>query len=144
MQRRDFLAACGLASAALVYSNPLRAQAASPKRTFHLKYGPHFGMFEQSAGKDLVDQLKVAADQGFTAWEDNGLKDRSVADQERIAKAMQELGITMGVFVGSQIDWSKPSLTTGKQEIRDQFLADIRSSVDVAKRVNAKWMTIVP
>ena len=56
---------------------------------------------------------------------------------------MQQLGIQMGVFVASSIDWKKPTLTTGKQEIRDKFLSEIRESVEVAKRVNAKWMTVV-
>jgi hydroxypyruvate isomerase len=146
MKRRDFLAAGGLAGAALLTSNVLRAKAAEaqPKHKFHLKYAPHFGMFASLAGQDLVDQLKFAADQGFTAWEDNGLKGRSVEDQDRIARTMQELGMTMGVFVGSQIDWSKPSLTTGSDDLRAKFLEDIRSSVDVAKRAHAKWMTVVP
>ncbi len=146
MKRREFLAAGSLAGATLLSSTGLRDRAAesNPKRSFRLRYAPHFGMFEQSAGPDLVDQLKFAADQGFTAWEDNNLKDRTVEDQERIARTMQELGMTMGVFVGSRIDWSIPSLTTGSADIRDKFLADIRSSVEVAKRVHAKWMTVVP
>lgn len=146
MKRREFLSAGGLAGAALMTSTVLRAQTtgAEPKHKFHLKYAPHFGMFANLAGQDLVDQLKFAADQGFTAWEDNDLKNRSVEDQDRIARTMEELGMTMGVFVGSRIDWSKPSLTTGGGEVREQFLADIRSSVEVAKRAHAKWMTVVP
>jgi hypothetical protein len=33
-------------------------------------------MFENSAGKDVVDQLKFMADNGFTALEDNGMMGR--------------------------------------------------------------------
>ena len=40
--------------------------------------------------------------------------------------------------------WKEPGLTTGKEDIRDQFLKEIRESVEVAKRVNATWMTVVP
>ena len=111
---------------------------------FQLKYAPHFGMFQHSAGKDPLDQLRFAADQGFTAWEDNGMKGRAVEDQNKIAATMQQLGMTMGVFVASSIDWQQPSLTTGSQDVTDKFLAEIRASVEVAKRVQATWMTVVP
>lgn len=114
------------------------------KKPFRMKYAPHFGMFQASAGPDPVDQLKFAADQGFRAWEDNGMRGRSVAEQERIAKAMTDLGMTMGVFVANDIDWSSPTLTTGQAQHLDRFVQNIRDSVEVAKRVNAKWMTVVP
>lgn len=114
------------------------------KKPFRMKYAPHFGMFQASAGPDPIDQLKFAADQGFRAWEDNGMRGRSVAEQERIAKAMTDLGMTMGVFVANDIDWSSPTLTTGQAQHLDRFVQNIRDSVEVAKRVNAKWMTVVP
>ncbi|MCZ7581378.1 MAG: TIM barrel protein [Fimbriimonadaceae bacterium] len=117
----------------------------SPQRkVFHLNYAPHFGMFQNHAGSDPVDQLKFAADEGFRAWEDNGMKGRSPQEQEKIAKTMSDLGITMGVFVANTIDWTNPTLTTGRQDHLERFVKDIRDSVEVAKRVNAKWMTVVP
>ncbi|HLO98530.1 MAG TPA: TIM barrel protein [Fimbriimonas sp.] len=107
---------------------------------FRLKYAPHFGMFG-SVGND-IDQLKFAADEGFHAWEDNGMKGRSVADQEKIAKTMTDLGITMGVFVvNGDTAWNN-SISSGKG--LEKFIEECKSSVDVAKRVNAKWMTVVP
>lgn len=106
---------------------------------FRLKYAPHFGMFG-SVGND-IDQLKFAADEGFHGWEDNGMKGRSVQDQEKIAKTMTDLGITMGVFVvNGDTAWNS-SIASGKH---DKFIEECKSSVDVAKRVNAKWMTVVP
>lgn len=114
------------------------------KKPFRMKYAPHFGMFQGSAGPDPVDQLKFAADVGFRAWEDNGMRGRPVAEQEKIAKAMRDLGMTMGVFVANDIDWSSPTLTTGQAQHVDRFVQNIRDSVEVAKRVNAKWMTVVP
>jgi hydroxypyruvate isomerase len=111
---------------------------------FTLKFAPHFGMFKHSAGTDPVDELKFAADEGFKAWEENLMRKYSVADQERISKAMTQLGMEMGVFVPClDIAWV-PSLVTGKQEWTDKFLGDLRESVEVAKRMNAKWMTVVP
>lgn len=144
MQRRDFLAtaaAAGLAASAGTTS----AQAAAPKRQFHLKYAPHFGMFDNLAGKDPVAQLEFAADQGFTAWEDNGMKGRSVEQQEQLAKAMDRLGMTMGVFVAYGIgSFGKKSFTSDNAGLQEEVLKEIKESVEVAKRVNAKWMTVVP
>src|SRR5690606_40467770 len=37
-----------------------------------------------------------------------------------------------------------PTLTTGKKEHLDVFLSACRKSIEAAKRVNAKWMTVVP
>jgi hydroxypyruvate isomerase len=83
-------------------------------------------------------------DEGFRALEDNGMKGKDVNTQEKIASQMVRLGMKMGVFVAHTIYWNEPSLTTGKQDKLDQFLSEIRESVEVAKRVNAKWMTVVP
>lgn len=111
---------------------------------FNLNYAPHFGMFGNSAGKDPVDQLKFMHERGFRAMEDNGMKGRSVEDQQRIANEMERLDMRMGVFVAHEIFWNKPNLTNGDPELREKFLREIGESVEVAKRVNAKWMTVVP
>lgn len=111
---------------------------------FNLKYAPHFGMFQNSSGRDLIDQIKYMADMGFRAFEDNGMKGRDTSTQNRIAREMENLDMEMGVFVAHQIYWSEPNLARGDQDKLEEFLDDIRSSVEVAKRVNAKWMTVVP
>lgn len=114
------------------------------KNTFKMKYAPHFGMFENSAGKDLIDQLKFMVDNGFMALEDNGLLSKDTALQEKIGNQLAKSGMTMGVFVIDGGDNWKPSLTTGKKDFIDNFLKTCKKSVEVAKRVNAKWMTVVP
>ena len=146
MHRREFLPAVAGASigAAIAFNHPLRAQETPTASSgFKLKYAPHFGMFKNSAGNDLVDQLKFAADQGFTAWEDNGMKGRSVDDQKRIAKAMDELGMEMGVFVITG-GFGKVSFAGSNTEVHEQVLKEIRDGIEVAKRVNVTWMTVVP
>lgn len=122
---------------------------ASPKSSvtshpFKLKYAPHLGMFKNLAGDDPIDQLNFMADQGFTAFEDNGMKSRSIETQEQMAKTMAKRNMTMGVFVAHKIYWKEPNLANGDKTKREEFLSDIKSSVEVAKRVNAKWMTVVP
>ncbi len=101
-------------------------------------------MFENNAGKDLLDQIQFMADAGFRAMEDNGMKDRDVATQEKIAGKMAKLGMQMGVFVGHEIYWTEPNLTSGDKDLLEKFLKEITESVEVAKRVNATWMTVVP
>lgn len=111
---------------------------------FNLKYAPHDGMFKEYAGKSIIDQLEFMADQGFTAFEDNEMRNRTVAVQNEMAKVMEKRGLEMGVFVAHEIYWKEPNLASGKKEWRDEFLQYIKDAVEVAKRVNAKWMTVVP
>ncbi len=111
---------------------------------FNLKYAPHLGMFKHHAGEDPISQLNFMADQGFTAFEDNGMAGREVALQERMAQLMKERQLEMGVFVAHKIYWTEPNLASGNKEKREEFLDDIRNAIEVAKRVNAKWMTVVP
>ncbi len=145
MQRRDFLAATTAVGAGILASQATNTFAQTGSiREFKLKYAPHFGMFENLAGNDLLDQLRYANEQGFMAWEDNGMSGRPVEEQEKIAETMGHLGMTMGVFVAHEIPWGEPELTSGSEAGRDKFLKGIRKSVEVAKRVNAKWMTVVP
>ncbi len=114
------------------------------KHDFKLKYSPHFGMFRQHAGEDLLDQLTFMAELGFKGLEDNGMKGRPVRTQEQIGKQLEDHNMEMGVFVANTINWREPTLTKGDPEILNHFLKEIRESVDVAKRVNATWMTVVP
>lgn len=148
MKRREFIKNTTIASALTAF--PLTHSIASSKENkqrphqFNLKYAPHIGMFKHLAGSDVIDQLNFMADQGFTAFEDNEMRNRPIAEQEAMAKSMKDRGLTMGVFVAHTIYWKEPNLASGKQAWREEFLAEISSSVDVAKRVNAKWMTVVP
>lgn len=119
-------------------------RGASP---FKLAYAPHLGMFKHHAGGEgggPVEQLRFMADEGFRALEDNGMMGRPAEEQEKIAKEMERLGVRMGVFVANPGTAWGPTFAAGKGEPREQFLAECRRAVEVAKRVNAKWMTVVP
>jgi hydroxypyruvate isomerase len=147
MERRGFIKKMGLGSTVLGLSGAMTIPAFARNKTaptFNMDFAPHFGMFKNSAPGGIVDELKFMADQGFRSLEDNGMLKRSVAEQELIGKTLNDLGMRMGVFVVEGGDNWKVSLTTGKQEFLDTFLKTCRESVEVAKRVNAKWMTVVP
>ena len=111
---------------------------------FKLKYSPNLGTFRNHAGTDPIDNIKFMADLGFRGLEDNGMKGRDIATQEAIGRQLEESGMEMGVFVANSINWSEPTLVLANDDIRNRFLDEIRSSVDVARRVNATWMTVVP
>ena len=64
--------------------------------------------------------------------------------QERIGRQLQDSGMEMGVFVANTINWNEPTLSSGDKDHLNRFLNDIRESVEVAARVNARWMTVVP
>ena len=144
MQRRQFLRSAIAAGTLPLTAGSAGAQGPVGRHAFKLKYAPHFGMFEQSAGKDLLDQLRFMADAGFTAFEDNGLMRRPPNVQQQIGDTLAKLGMTMGVFVIDTGDNWKPSLATGKAEFRDRFVQTCRDAVDVARRCGARWMTVVP
>lgn len=145
VDRREFLKASAVAGAAAAAGLPSALGAEAPARSFRLNYAPHFGMFRQHAGEGgLVAELEFMAAEGFTALEDNGLKGRPVADQELIGRTLARLNMRMGVFVAHTISWNEPHIANGDAAIRDTFVQQVRESVDVAKRVNAKWMTVVP
>jgi len=144
MNRRDFVTA-GLAaiSTATFMRSESRADGSSAKRRFTLNYAPHFGTFRHSAGADLIDQIKFMADQGFTALEDNPMRGRPQDVQKKIRKEMDRHGMQMGVFQMS-VDFANPTFTSGRQDLQDQVLTDVRESIEVAKRMNAKWCTVIP
>jgi hydroxypyruvate isomerase len=160
MDRRTFVAAgiTGMSGAALGMHDgphslpphfppgqePIRPKPGLSGRTFTLDYAPHFGMFQHHAGDDMVDQIDFMAEAGFRSIEDNGMRGRSLEDQQRIADALQRNDMRMGVFVMNMDGAWRPSLTTGTADERDRFVQNARDSVDVAKRVNAKWITVVP
>ena len=154
MDRRAFVrnTAAMAAGAAIALPASRVAEASDRSRstkgdtgsTFNLNYAPHLGMFREHAGTDPVDQLNFMADEGFRAFEDNGMKGRELTVQEAMAQTMANRGIQMGVFVAHTIFWKEPNLASGREDWREQFLTEIRESVDVAKRVNATWMTVVP
>ena len=148
MKRRSFLKkGLSLASAPFISSGLLANSISEQKLThspFNLNYAPHFGMFKHHAGNDLVDQLQFMHDHGFRSLEDNGMKNRTIKEQRQIAKKMSQLDMTMGVFVAHNIYWQEPNLTTGNKERQDEFVQNVKDSIEVAKRVNATWMTVVP
>jgi len=146
IDRRLFLKGTIASSAALLYPAGSFAEieiSQQQNKPFKLNYAPHFGMFKGNAGSDLSDQLKFIADQGFTAFEDNDMMKRPVEQQEQIAALMLKLGLSMGVFV-AYAEFNQSTFVFNSADVRDMLQKNMTAAVEVARRVNAKWTTVVP
>ncbi len=143
MDRRGFMRRSAAAGAAIVLSGLGCSRERPSKAGFKLKYAPHFGMFCYHGGEDLMGQLKFMADEGFAAVEDNWMMRRERAEQREIARQMGRLGMEMGVFI-AHAELEKESFVTGGEDMRDKLVGQMREAVEVARRVNAKWFTVVP
>ena len=143
MNRRKFNVIASLSSFGILKANALKIPL-NITHQYNLNYAPHLGMFKALAGNDPIDQLNFMADQGFRSFEDNDMRKRSIKLQEKISQTMQQRNIKMGVFVAHDIAWKRPNLASGDINEQNAFLMEIKASIEVAKRVNAKWMTVVP
>jgi hydroxypyruvate isomerase len=150
MERRKFVQQSLLVGGSLITaSNAMAANKPSDhwddSTPFHCKYGIHDGMFNNLAGRDFIDQIKFAYSVGFRAMEDNGMMDRPAEEQQKIGDAMAKLGMEMGVFVINFDNWPlQISMTSGNKEWKEKFVTRCKLAVEVAKRCNAKYMTVVP
>ena len=154
MERRKFLQNTALAGAsalafgktAIASGNPAGSSSRLPAtgEAFHLNYGPHDGMFRNLGGDNVLDQIRFMYDQGFRSFEDNGMMGRDPGQQEKIGNLLDKLGMQMGVFVLDKGGNGANTFAAGKQEYTDIFLKGCRGAVETAKRVNAKWTTVVP
>ena len=148
MKRSDFLKKSILASGTLLGTSILSAQASKAieqnKNTFNLNYAPHQGQFENHAGKNILDQIKFAHDQGFRAIEDNGFVRRDKAEQTKMGELLASLGMTMGVFVLNKGGNGANTLAAGKKEHVDIFLKGCEEAIELSKRSGGKYTTVVP
>ncbi|MGZ8549955.1 MAG: hydroxypyruvate isomerase family protein [Chitinophagaceae bacterium] len=149
MNRRNFvrtglLAGAAVSATAKVFGKENNTMSQKDK-PFNLNYAFHDGMFKNHGGGDFIDQIKFAYDKGFRSIEDNGMMGRPAEVQKKIGDTLAKLGMTMGVFVITSDNWHwKTSLASGKQEWIDKMVKDCKEAVEVAKRCNAKWATVVP
>lgn len=110
---------------------------------FRLKYAPPFGMFKESAGSDLIDQIRFCKDNGFRAMFDNGLMKREKTEQEKIASEIARQGMELGPFV-LYADFKVKSFVTRDPAIREMLINLMKEGIEVKKRTGIKWALVVP
>ena len=120
------------------------------KTSFKLKFAPHIGltslqdgMFINHAGQDPIAQIQFIAAQGFKGIEDNFMKIRPKAQQIAIAKELAHQGMELGSFVHNTTTWQDSTLVSEPSEVRELILKEIRETVEVAKLVNGKYLTLL-
>jgi len=120
-----------------------KQKASDATAPFKLKYAPSLGMFPEHAGKDPIDNIKFCYDMGFRAMFDNGLMNRPVEDQVKIADQMKTLGMELGPFV-LYADFSVTSFVLNDSDTRNMLVNKMKEGVEVAKRTGVKWALVVP
>jgi hydroxypyruvate isomerase len=116
-----------------------------------MRYATHLGllapdapMFRHSArSADVDDQVAFLAEIGFAGVQDNFLKLRPVAEQERIGRALERHGLAMGSFNNNPLSWDRPLWSSSDAAARAQLDADLAESIEVAKRTGAQSAVIV-
>ena len=144
--RREFLKSAALGTAAVSLAGRPgagRDKPAAAGGAFRLKYAPSLGAFEAHAGKGAADQLKFIADQGFTAWFDNGLMGRPAAEQESLARESDRLGLTVGPFV-VYADFAVESFVVRDKAVLEMLEGRFKTAVETSKRTGCRWALAVP
>jgi hydroxypyruvate isomerase len=149
--RRNFIKKATATGAAILAAPAVFGSEAHSKREkatdatapFKLKYAPSIGMFQEHAGKEIIDNIKFCHDMGFRAIFDNGLMGRPIEDQVKIANELHRLGMDLGPFV-LYADFSVTSFVLNKPETREMLVNKMKEGIEVAKRTGAKWALVVP
>ncbi|MFN3193117.1 MAG: hydroxypyruvate isomerase family protein [Aureliella sp.] len=142
--RRLFLqGSAATAVFASVACSRLDAMQPIQNETFRLAFAPHPRMFKANAGDDVLDQIRFAHDQGFTAWEHNQMPNEEPAVQEKIGQLLRDLKMKMGVFVAYG-DFERPTFAVKKKEYRQLVLSKIEAAIEIAQRCGATHCTVVP
>ena len=144
MKRRQFTQMTGASIFAMTGSSSWAQKEAAKGTPFKAKLAPHPGLLIGGQGNKLsyVDQLKLAYDLGFRAWEDNGLKGQKNETIEKIAEFMKDKKMDLGVCVitgGSGAMFNKPT-----DEQKERVKAELERGIEVAKITGQTNMTMIP
>ena len=155
MTRRNFTKTAMTALVGAATVSTASAQTIGEKApAFKSKFAPNLGQFRATCkGMKIDDKLRFLYDCGYRALEDNGMPNRPREEQDLIAKTMEKLGMEMGVFV-AHAEWGNAAMTGHRLDMkkrqRDKKAAieywdnKMKNVCELAKRVNAKWCTVVP
>lgn len=144
MMNRRYFSQLTASMAVLSLDNLFAAHHESKGEAFKAKFAPSPGQLFAGKGKKLsyVDQMKLAYDLGFRAWEDNGLKGQSNQTLEEIRKFLDESKMEFGVCVitgGAGAMFNKPT-----DEQKKAIQSELQRGVEVAKITGQTNMTMIP
>ena len=157
MNRRNFSKSllCAAAGAVTLAARPLAAAESAPKKVFNCKFAANVYKWtnlcpNMTKGMSDCDKIKFWYDQGFRAIEDNDMMKYPPEKQAEMVKTMEKLGMQMGVFtcgIGSGF-WltsnrDGPKSRPNKEAAIERIKNAAKTTVENAKRVNAKWVTVI-
>jgi hydroxypyruvate isomerase len=144
ISRRNLLGSAAAAVALSTVAAEAQETVKSPGRgKFKLKYAPSLGQFKHHAGSDIIDRIKFMADEGFSAVFDNWITRKSPQQQEAITKLLGRLGMTLGPFI-AQAEFGEKTFVSPSKAVRDMLVGKMKAAVEAGKRLNAKWVLVVP
>ncbi|MCZ2155431.1 MAG: TIM barrel protein, partial [Bryobacterales bacterium] len=91
-------------------------------------------------GLPIPRQLELYAQNGFQQFEYNGLPSRSPEEVREIRKKMDELGMSMGVFVVNRGGWKPTAM--GDKGGHKEFLEDVVRAVELHKVIRNECATV--
>ena len=109
------------------------------KAAFNMKFSPDFNIFNQGDGASLEEQIEWGYDQGFRAWENTWLIRKTVEEQNTIKRVLDRLGMEFGQFVGT-MSFKEVTFAGRDEAIRERVLKEVRESIEVAKRMDTKYI----
>jgi hydroxypyruvate isomerase len=110
--------------------------AAEPYR-YNLRYAPRIGLV---SGLPLERQLEIYAEWGFRAFEYNGLPRHSMAEIGGLRKKMDQLGMSMGVFVVNSGGWKASAMVD--RQFHAKFLEDVDKAVEIHQVIGNECATV--
>jgi hydroxypyruvate isomerase len=130
MDRRRFLGS----TLAAPFAAPLAAAAADHK--WHMRYAPRIGLVDLP----IPRQFEIFAENGFQAFEYNGLPRHSSAEIESFRKKMDDLKLGMGVFVVNSGGWKGDAMCD--KSFHATFLRDVEKAVEIHKIIGNECATV--
>ncbi|MFN0167330.1 MAG: hydroxypyruvate isomerase family protein [Bryobacteraceae bacterium] len=116
----------------------LAAPAASTNSySYRLRYAPRIGFLNDLS---VPRQLEIYAGYGFRAFEYNGLPRHSNQEIAAFRKKMDELGMSMGVFVVNSGGWKESALVD--ESFHAKLLADVRRAVEIHRIIGNECATV--
>ncbi len=111
-----------------------------------MRYATHLGllapdapMFRHSARSVAIEeQVAYLAEIGFAGVQDNFLKLRSVAEQERLGRAAARHGLEVGSFNNNPLTWDQPLWSGSDATSLSRLERDLVESIEVARRTGAR------
>ncbi len=157
MDRRSFSKkiAGAIIGASVMGASARAADSKAEGKPFTCKFAPNIYKWtnicpNMTKGLSDTDKIQFWYDRGFRAMEDNDMMKYPVEKQIELSKKISSLGMDFGVFTSSigGMYWltackdgekGKPNRTAAVERIKKEA----EKTVEVAKRINAKWTTVV-